>query len=361
MDFSGTKRVLIYRLGSLGDTVVAVPALHLVARAFPSAKRLLLTNTPVHTKAPAAWAVLKGSDLVHSCISYPVGLRGVLPLARLWFSIRRFRPQLVVYLTKPRGKQAIRRDVWFFRICGVSRIIGIPVGEFSEPLYFPETGLWERESERLLRSIRELDDCSGGAPNWDLRLNEQEKEAARASLAPAAGAPLIVCAPGTKMQAKDWGRENWRQLLARLSAAIPGAALVLVGAKEDAPVADYAASGWRGVALNLCGQLDPRETAAALDGAELFLGPDSGPMHLAAAMGVPCAIAFAARTRPGIWFPAGDRNRIVYHQTDCADCDLETCMEQKRKCLTSITVDEMLAAALEAWNEGRKERPVSGP
>ena len=146
-------------------------------------------------------------------------------------------------------------------------------------------------------------------------------------------------------------------MLARLSAALPGAALALVGAKEDAPVAEYAASGWQGTVLNLCGQLTPRETAAALSDAELFLGPDSGPMHLAAAMGVPCAIAFAARTKPGIWFPAGDRNRIVYHQTDCAGCNLETCIEQNRKCLTSISVDEMLAAALGAWSDGRKDQP----
>jgi heptosyltransferase III len=357
VDFSATKRVLIYRLGSLGDTVVAVPALHVVARAFPNAKRLLLTNTPVHAKAPAASAILESSNLVHGYISYPVGLRGVGPLAKLWWSLRKFHPQLVIYLADPRGTGSIRRDVWFFRMCGVSKVIGLPAGDRSEPLYFPEQGLWERESARLLRSIRELGGSSVEEPNWDLHLTENEKNAARVALAPAAGAPLIVCGPGTKMQAKDWGQENWRQLLARLSAALPGAALALVGAKEDAPVAEYAASGWQGTVLNLCGQLTPRETAAALSDAELFLGPDSGPMHLAAAMGVPCAIAFAARTNPGIWFPAGDRNRIVYHQTDCAGCNLETCFEQNRKCLTSISVDEMLAAALEAWSDGRKDQP----
>lgn len=108
-------------------------------------------------------------------------------------------------------------------------------------------------------------------------------------------------------------------------------------------------SYWTGKVINLCGELAPRETAAVLRKAELFLGSDSGPMHLAAAAGVPCVIAFAARTRPGIWFPHGAANRVLYRNVDCAGCNLETCIEQKKKCLTSITVDDMLAASIEAW------------
>ena len=82
--------VLIYRLGSLGDTVVALPALHLVARTFPNARRLMLTNFPVHAKAPAASAIIGESGLVHGYISYPVGTRNVLELTRLWCQFAAF-------------------------------------------------------------------------------------------------------------------------------------------------------------------------------------------------------------------------------------------------------------------------------
>src|ERR1022692_4022661 len=67
---SGVRRVLIYRLGSLGDTVVALPCFHLIARTYPNAERRLLTNFPVHAKAPAAAAVLGDSGLVHGYMSY---------------------------------------------------------------------------------------------------------------------------------------------------------------------------------------------------------------------------------------------------------------------------------------------------
>jgi len=53
------ESVLVYRLGSLGDFVVALPALHLIERAFPNARRSLLTNVPVAAKAPAAREVLE--------------------------------------------------------------------------------------------------------------------------------------------------------------------------------------------------------------------------------------------------------------------------------------------------------------
>ncbi|MGC2300873.1 MAG: glycosyltransferase family 9 protein [Acidobacteriaceae bacterium] len=356
MMLSRARRVLIYRLGSLGDTVVALPALRLVERSFPDAARILLTNMPTHSNAPAAYAVLEGSGLIHGYIDYPWKMRRLRELVPLWWKIVRFRPQVVVYLMGTRKTD--KRDAWFFRLCGVRRIIGISKRAASDSLYDPGKGLWEREGARLLRCIRELGTAEvDDLANWDLRLTEAEQRRAEAELATTVGYPIVACGPGTKMQAKDWGRENWRVLLTRLSRQLPGHALVLVGAKEDAEAADYAAVEWGGPVINLCGRLTPRETAAALRRAELFLGPDSGPMHLAAAYGVPCAIPFAALDRPGRWFPIGNSHRPIYHHVDCENCRLTVCIEQRKKCLTSITVDEMLAAALEAWREGQRARP----
>jgi heptosyltransferase-3 len=75
-------------------------------------------------------------------------------------------------------------------------------------------------------------------------------------------------------------------------------------------------------------------------------------MHLAACAGVPCVIAFSARGLPGVWFPAGANHRVVYHQVNCFGCNLETCIVEGRKCLTSIAVDEM-AKAVESVLQSR--------
>lgn len=361
-DPTRVKRVLIYRLGSLGDTVVALPALHLVNRTFPNARRVLLTNIPVHAKAPSASAVLNGSGLVDEYMSYPVGTRSPLELTKLWWKIRRFRPQVLVYLMEARGENALRRDAAFFRACGARHIFGLPQGELTHPILDERSGIWEHEASRLVRCLRPF-----GTPdihdlrNWDLRLSEEETRKADTVLRQLRGFPMIALGPGTKMQSKDWGEENWRALMGKLSGEFPGYALALVGSKEDAPAGDFAAACWQGQTLNLCGLLSPRETAAVLRGAELFLGPDSGPMHMAAAAGVPCAIVYASRTRRGHWFPIGDHHQVVYHEVECSLCGLEVCIEKQRKCTTSVSVDEMFSAAVQAWKNGRKRDVTTQP
>ncbi len=353
-DPSVTK-VLIYRLGSLGDTTVALPCFHLIERAFPNSERILLTNFPVHAKAPASAAVLGESgpgkpSFVHGYMRYAVGTRSPSELFRLAREIRRFQPDVLVYLMPVRSLKAVRRDQLFFRFLGgVRRIVGLPAHDQLVRMEDPATGMYQPEAVRLANTLRALGDAAPGSlENWSLRLTEAEKQTARNALGPLAGKPLIVCGPGTKMQAKDWGQENWRVTLAALAAKYPGYGLALIGAKEDAEVSDFAAGGWTGQSsnpvVNLCGKLSPRETAAVFQYASVFLGPDSGPMHLAACAGVPCVIAFSARGLPGVWYPAGKQHRVLYHKVNCFGCNLETCVVEERKCLTSISVEEMVAA-----------------
>jgi ADP-heptose:LPS heptosyltransferase len=147
---------------------------------------------------------------------------------------------------------------------------------------------------------------------------------------------------GTKVQAKDWGADNWRVVLDTLATELPQYGLVMVGAGEETAVSDRVAEGWTGRAVNLCGKLLPRQSAAVLARAKLFVGHDSGPMHLAATVGTPCIAVFAARNKPRTWFPWGNQHEVVYHRTDCWGCDLEVCIEQQKKCLTSILPAEVL-------------------
>jgi ADP-heptose:LPS heptosyltransferase len=356
----GVRKVLVYRLGSLGDTIVSLPSLHLIERAFPNSERILLTNFPVHAKAPAAAGVLGDSGLIHGYMRYSVGTRSPRDLFRLASQIRRFQPDILVYLMSTRSPRLVLRDKWFFRwAAGVRRIVGLPREDQQERTFDPNTGLYEAEAMRLARGISDIGDAApDDLRNWDLRLTETERQTARAALGALTGKSLVVCGPGTKMQAKDWGPENWRALVARISARYPQYGLVMIGAKEDADVAAYALHGWSSEKVNLCGILSPRETAAVLEYASLFLGPDSGPMHLAACAGVPCVIAFSARGLPGVWYPFGQQHRILYHRVSCAGCNLETCIAEARRCLTSITVDEMTAAADEVLSNSRHAQPL---
>ncbi len=343
----GIRKVLIYRVGSLGDTVVALPCLHLIERRFPDAERILLTNFPIQAKAPAAAAVLGDSGLIHGTMRYTVGTRRIGELLRVTREIRRFAPDLLVYLMPIRQWNRVLRDRMFFWNAGVRQIIGLP-GEQALTYRFDETtGLYESEAARLARSIVELGDAQPEElANWDLRLTEAERNAAAAALAPLQGRPLLVCAPGCKMQANDWEQENWRALLGRLTRRYPSYGLAMAGAKEDAAICEYAAMDWVGSKLNLAGRLNPRESTAVFSQAAVFLGPDSGPKHLAASVGTPCVCAFGARNLPGVWFPPGMRNQIVYHSPACFNCSLEKCIAMKKECIRSVTVEEMEQAVV---------------
>lgn len=336
----------MYRLGSLGDTVVAVPCLRLVAETFPHAERRMLTNFPISAKAPASAAVLGSSGLIHGYMRYTVGTRRPLELLRLAVQIRSFRPDLLVYLPNIRSWKFIERDRRFFKLCGVRRIVGIGSEENYKSQLDGTTGFYETEAARLARLIAEIGDARVERPeSWSLGLTAEERTRAAEALAPIGARPLMVCGPGTKMQAKDWGQENWRALLGRLSREYPGYGLALVGSREEAALTGFAAQDWTGPRVNLAGCISPRETAAVMERARIFLGPDSGPMHLAASVGLPCAIAFSAAGTPGAWFPAGANHRVVYHRTSCHGCHLETCTVEGKRCLTSITVEEMAEAA----------------
>ena len=354
------RRVLVYRMGSLGDTVVALPALHLIAKAFPNAERRMLTNFPVSVKAPAAKAILAENGLIQGYFRYVVGTRSVKELVSLWWTLIRWRPEVLVYLGPRRGVAAAVRDAKFFKVCGIRWQVGVPVTEEMQGwLRQEKTGALEPESERLVRNIAELGDAEiDSRAAWDLGLTAVEEARAEEVLRGTEGRPVLAVSVGTKVQSKDWGRENWRALLERLGAVFPEYALVLAGVKEENEASEFAAEGWRAAAgadacvVNLCGVLTPRESAAVFAKAKVFLGHDSGPMHLAAAVGTPCVAIFAARNIPRVWFPHGDQHRVIYHEVDCMGCGLETCIEQKKKCLTSVGVEEVFEAVVAALDGG---------
>lgn len=361
------RRVLVYRLGSLGDTLVALPSLHLVARIFPNAERRMLTNVPVAARAPAAAAVLGDSGLIHSYEHYPVGVRQPMLLAKMLLRLRRFRPEVIVYLKATNNFKVARRDALFLRLVGTRHIVGLPAtpAECEQQRVLAD-GTFEPEAYRLARTIDALGNAQVDTPAaWNLRLNASEITKADACTQPLQRMPFFAVSVGTKVQAKDWGVSNWRDFLYALAYAYPGHGLLLAGAREEQEASDAAAQHWRtipgvGPTINLCGQLSPRETAAAFRGARLFIGHDSGPMHLAAAVGTPTVAVFAARNEPRTWYPVNAPYRVVYHEVDCRGCGLETCVEQRKKCLLSITVQEVMRAVDELLQQTGRDH-VSTP
>ncbi len=165
----------------------------------------------------------------------------------------------------------------------------------------------------------------------------------------------MACSVGTKVEVNDWGEKNWAVLLKRFSSQHLEYGLLFIGAATDSGLSERLSQQWSGPKLNLCGRLSPRENAAVLRQAVMFAGHNSGPIHLAACVGVPSVGVFSCRDQPGKWFPYGRKHQIVHHQTECSGCKLEICEEQQKKCIASISVAEVM----EAMEQGLAGRDIS--
>jgi len=345
-------RILIFLLGSLGDTLVALPALHLIARKFPSAQRRVLTNLGVHEKAASMASLLEGSGLVHGYYWFPgpskdAGrLRRMMAVAR---DIHEWKPDALIYLHEQRGRIVALRDAATFRLLGIRRLIGVPLSQALQQKVFNEkSGRFEHRSEYLARSLAPLGDLRlAHRSSWDLRFSAAERAHARSELNSLdACRGILAMSIGTKVDVKDWGDDNWRALLQELSNRLPLWGLIAIGAPVEHDQSAAVLAAWGGLSLNLCGKLSVRESGAVLERVRLFIGHDSGPMHLAATVGTPCAAIFSARSLPGTWFPYGEAHTVFYNKTDCAGCRLDVCVEFKKKCIAAITVAEVAAAVI---------------
>lgn len=308
-----SRRVVIYRLGSLGDTVVALPCLHRIARSFPDAERIVLTNVPVAAKAPPLEAILGGSGLAHRFMAYPVGTRSLAQLLALRRSLRALGAETLVYLTPSRGLAAAWRDFAFFRLCGFKRIVGAPLTADLQHARRGSDGALEMECQRLARCIAALGPLDLDDPAvWNLGIGATESADAAARLAEIASHPCIAVNMGTKFIENDWGESNWTALATLLRGRFPQHALVFIGAAEDAGRAERVGTAWGGAFANLCGQVSPRVSAAAMANCGVFVGHDSGPLHLAACMGVPCVGIYGAKNEPRLWHPYGAQHTIIH-------------------------------------------------
>ena len=363
MDRDGAAPVLIFRIGSLGDTVVALPVFHEIRRRHPHSRILLLTNTPVDggIRAASTTQVLEGTGLVDEYIEYPHGSLSPVRLLAVIRALRRLGPRRCYFLMPDRSPAQAWRDRLFFRLAGVRDTVGLdPAGNAMRPPLEPG-GLWEAEARRLMRIVgagdRELT-----PQDFSLHLSEHERSTAAQALNEGGvrGRFVVFCI-GTKHPANDWGDAKWSACLRDFGAIARDHALVAVGSAVEAGRSAGLLLAWPGATLNLCGRLLPRQSAAVLERASLFLGHDSGPTHLACAVRAPVVAVYSGRNRPGVWFPFGQEDNVVRLDVPCMGCALVTCVAHANRCLTGIEparVVQRAARVLDASREGSPGRPV---
>lgn len=309
------NKILVHRLGSLGDTLVSLPIFHLLDRRWPNAEKRVLTNSPVNAKAPPLWAVLGENSVIDGYFTYASGTRNFASFWSLIRDIRGWGPDIIIYANPLYSRSVLLRDRAFLGLCGSREIFGLGASNLLEyPPVGTVDGIVPSEASCIFAGLADLGDFELDDPvSWSLRLSTAERETAAQTLEDWDGRDdFMTFSIGTKWPENDWGDANWRQVFEIVSSRKPGLGLVAVGAPGESDRSSQLLNAWRGPKLNCCGSISPRESAAIIERAVCFTGHDSGPMHLSAAVMTPSVSVFSLKNPPGLWFPHGKENRIFY-------------------------------------------------
>jgi len=274
-----SPRVLVVRTGAIGDVVNALVFAAVLRDARPRAHIGWVAHplvVPLLAQNPAV-------DAVHV---WPRG-GGLGGFRRIVAEVRRARYDLAVDL------QRLQKSALVARLSGAPRVLGYDRGRTKEL-----SCLWTREHiaagdprehmvAQYLAFARHLG-LPAGAPRWPLPPLDDARARAASALAPLGGAPFVVLNLGASKPLNRWPAAHFAALADAVAAGadvtrIP--ALVLTGGPGERSVADEVIARTARVQLDLVGRTDLLTLAAVLERAQLVVTGDTGPMHLAVAVG----------------------------------------------------------------------------
>jgi len=334
------KRLVVRGPNWIGDAVMSEPALAAVRSLFPKAEITLLVKPPIA-------ALLKGHPALNRIMLYEdrgdhAGLMGKWVLAG---ALRRQGFDLAILF-----QNAFEAALLAF-LAGIPRRYGYATDGrgclLSDPVAVPKReggGHQVRYYHDLLRPLG----AEGHSPAPRLFVSAQEELDLRQKLAQAGIAesdPVIGLNPGSSYGgAKRWLPERFAEVADRLASEW-GWRVVIVGAKGEEALGRAIAERMQRASVVLSGQTSIRELMAAIHRCRLFITNDTGPMHMAAAFGVPVVAVFGPTDHLNT-SPFGADHAVVRHPVECSPCLLRECPIDHR-CMTGVTVERVYAAAVQ--------------
>ncbi len=338
------RRALVTKLRHHGDVLLASPVFTALKRAAPEAEidALVYAETAPMLSGHPAIARLHAIDRQWK----KVGIAGQAAAEwALLSELRARRYDLVVHLTEhPRG-------AWLARLSGAAHAVSLQrPGRFWQGSFSHLYRLVPRRHtvERNLDALRRIGIAVEEADKALVLVPGAAAEAAIDTLLAARGLAaqhFVHLHPASRWLFKCWPAEKVGDLVDRL--AEHGLPVVLTAAPDERERAlvDAVVAAARSPVVNLAGQLSLKELAALAARARLFVGVDSAPMHIAAAMGTPSVALFgpSGETEWGPWRVAS--RVIVSSEHACRPCGQDGCAGSKvSDCLTTLSVDRVFAA-----------------
>lgn len=340
------NKILLVQLAGIGDLVMATPAISSVRERFPDAYIALLTIK--RTKD-----LLKNSKDLDRIFSLDYGGRfqiGLLFNQKNWCTISELRKQkfdLAVNLYQIYSLKGALQLYLLFKLMNIKFIVGRDTegkGFFLNLKIKETVTRSEHEVESNLRLV-ELLGAKIQTKNLHLDNDSQDENFIAKLLAEYSVYHkdlLIGINPGSAWRlTRRWLPERFAQtadeIINKYSAKI-----VFTGSTKETRVSDEIISLMKNKPINTTGKLNIPQLVALIKRCNLYISVDSGPMHIAVAVGTPLVAIYG----PGYkrYFPYGDSNKfiIIKKDVDCSPCYKIKCNDFR--CMKSITVDNVLWA-----------------
>lgn len=326
------RRLLLVKPSSFGDIVNALPALSALRHGWP--------ETAIDWIVKPQWApLLKNHPMLREVLPFPGDLR---EWRRTIGELRRRSYDMVIDL------QGLFRTGFLSVVSGSRSRAGFAEGrEGSRWLYtraVPTSGAAVHVVERNLEVIRALGIPTDGVRDFTLAQDpEAEQWVERLWAKEQIRADEIVCFvhPGTRRETKRWPAERFAALLDRLTAT-PSYRVVLIGGEEERNQFGRGGSEARARPIDLTGRTTLPQLVALTRRATVLVTNDSGPMHLAAALGILVVALFGPTDLRRVG-PYGSGHIVLRKDVDCSRCSRHRCVKDSQ-CMKAIQADEVYAA-----------------
>ena len=348
------KRIVVRGTNWVGDAVMIVPALRSLRRLLPNAHITLATRS---------WSrgLFDGADFLDDLLIYdraPGEFMAPLRQAREW---RQRSFDLAILFQNAFEAALIARVARVpFRIGYATQQRGFLL---THSLPLPQWHNSRHESFYYLNIIAHLETLLYGSskildrePVFNLTVSGDRKAEAFEFLRASGGSdspPIVALCPGSiNSRAKRWPAERYAALADRFIDEM-GANVLLIGSPGELDVSEEVRQHMRREPLMLTGKTDLAQAVAILSLVDLLVTNDTGPAHIASALGRPTLVIFGP-TNPLTTRPLSSVAEIVRHPPDCAPCMLRDCPIDHR-CMTAITPDDVFERACVMIAKSRAE------
>ncbi len=346
------------RAGAFGDILMGTPLLAALRAAYPDAH---LTWLVEHTEVQAIdanpyideyikWDSAYWKRMVRA-LQYPPWLARAWGLGR---ELRRRRYDVFI---------SLQPEEWPLLLLGTGAPVSVGIFDTFKRFYgasrrrhyqrlythaFAEPELPDHRIDQYLLTLQALglppalpEPMSMGYTSEDAFSAEEFLRSQEVAL----GQPFVVFAPMTTWPTKCWPADRFIALGDAL-ARRHGCRIVLIGSAKERPALEEIAARMETPPVVMAGELGFRQAAALLDRAALLVSGDTGPMHVASALGTP-QVALFGPTSPNWYGPRSARALVMAHPVPCGPCDRKVCRntEDPHLCMRLLTVKEVLEGA----------------